>query len=213
MRKVKKCKPDVALCLCVILIVILFSVSACGTKISDAELPEEPTRIDTTSTDPLIPESTEADINTTAVMDGEKAKNAALQQAGVDAADATFIRVKKEKEDGVTVYEITFISNANRYEVKIDASTGAVVKYKMKPVEQLPAQLPNGILTVDEAKAIVLQDTGITDVVFTQIELDRDDGQYRYEIEFVQENKEYEYEIDAKTGTITEKKSKPLTLF
>ena len=43
-----------------------------------------------------------------------------------------------------------------------------------------------------------------TDTVFLQVEGDRDNGRYLYEVEFYVGSMEYKYEIDANTGTILE---------
>ena len=42
------------------------------------------------------------------------------------------------------------------------------------------------------------------DVFFTKVKLDRDDGILEYEIEFFKDRVEYEYTIDAASGTILE---------
>lgn len=62
----------------------------------------------------------------------------------------------------------------------------------------------NAAITVEEAKAIVLANTGLqeTDVTFTKVHLDWDDGRQLYEVEFYSGNTEYDYDIDANTGDI-----------
>lgn len=63
------------------------------------------------------------------------------------------------------------------------------------------------ILTVEEAKAKALEDAGLTasQVTFTEAKLERDDGRDVYEIEFyTADYKEYDYEIDARTGKVLE---------
>ena len=63
------------------------------------------------------------------------------------------------------------------------------------------------ILTVEEAKAKALADAKLTasQVTFTEAKLERDDGREIYDIEFyTADYKEYDYEIDARTGAVLE---------
>lgn len=63
------------------------------------------------------------------------------------------------------------------------------------------------ILTVEEAKAKALEDAKLTadKVTFTEAKLERDDGRDIYDIEFyTADYKEYDYEIDARTGKVLE---------
>ncbi|MCD7796182.1 MAG: PepSY domain-containing protein [Clostridiales bacterium] len=57
---------------------------------------------------------------------------------------------------------------------------------------------------VDKAKSIALDDVGLSasDVTFIKAKLERDDGVYEYEIEFIYGDLEYEFEINASTGKI-----------
>lgn len=61
---------------------------------------------------------------------------------------------------------------------------------------------------VDRAKQIALADAGFTEdqVWFTKLKRDYDDGLYLYEVEFVKDGLEYEYEIHAVSGKILKKK-------
>ena len=56
----------------------------------------------------------------------------------------------------------------------------------------------------DKAMAIALEHSKYTqqDLLFSYVKLDYDDGIWSYDVEFYAENKEYDYEIDAITGTI-----------
>ena len=63
----------------------------------------------------------------------------------------------------------------------------------------------NSYIGVEKAKAIALKDAGLGSATFTKAKLDTDDGVKIYDIEFRSGNMEYDYEIDAKTGTILEK--------
>ena len=59
-------------------------------------------------------------------------------------------------------------------------------------------------LTPEEAKAIVLNYTGLTagQVTFTKCREDRDDGRLVYEIEFFANGIEYDFDVDLYTGRI-----------
>ena len=56
----------------------------------------------------------------------------------------------------------------------------------------------------EEAKAIALEQAGVSaeEATFSYVELDRDDGQPVYELEFRAGDTEYEYEIHAETGRV-----------
>ena len=62
---------------------------------------------------------------------------------------------------------------------------------------------------VDQAKAIAVSNSGFKaeDVIFTKTKLERDKGSVRYEVEFYKDRMEYEYSIDAYTGSILEYES------
>lgn len=61
-----------------------------------------------------------------------------------------------------------------------------------------------GALTLDDAKALALEAAKLAegDVVITKLEEDYDDGRREFEVEFIAGGIEYEYEIDAETGSI-----------
>ncbi len=62
-------------------------------------------------------------------------------------------------------------------------------------------------VSLDGAKAAALKDAGLSesDVTFKKTELDYDHGTQVYDIEFYTSDTEYEYEIDASSGTVLEK--------
>lgn len=57
----------------------------------------------------------------------DKAKSIALSDSGVSASNASFVKAKLEKEDGVYVYEIEFYSGNMEYEYEINAKTGKIL--------------------------------------------------------------------------------------
>ena len=135
----------------------------------------------------------------------EKARSIALSDAGLTASDVTFTKTKLDREDGALVYEIEFVTASAEYEYEIDAATGAI---RERSLETRATSQPStsSYIGVDQAKSIALKHAGLTaaEVSFTKAKLEKDDGLRKYEIEFVKGNTEYEYEIDAATGSILE---------
>lgn len=78
-----------------------------------------------------VAESTQAPVNTQG-SDGdigeEKAKQIALEKAGLSENQVQWMKVEKEREDGVLVYEIEFNQGRTEYSYEIVAATGEIVK-------------------------------------------------------------------------------------
>ena len=166
----------------------------------------------------------------------EDAKKIALTDAGVSSQDAVFTEEKLDKDQTLTVYDISFYTKDTEYEYEINASTGAVFsKSKETQVldqssrdqtmtssqqesttntksEQQTAQNSTGTqaqssVTLESAKNTALSDAGVkaSDATFTKSALDYDDGHKVYDIEFYTSTHEYDYEVSAETGKITKR--------
>lgn len=62
-------------------------------------------------------------------------------------------------------------------------------------------------VTKDEAKQAAIKDAGFkeSEVSGVRVELDREDGAAKYEVDFYKDGVEYNYDIDAQTGQILSK--------
>lgn len=143
--------------------------------------------------------------NTTVSMSDEEARSIALQRVGKNQDEVTFTRVRIDRENGVTVYDVYFYDNEKEYELSIDVNTKEVISYK----EDYLTGTGNNTTTsnyigADRAKEIVLNHAGLSssDVRFSKVELDVDYHIATYELEFYYNYYEYDYEIDAVTGEI-----------
>ncbi len=136
---------------------------------------------------------------------------AALKHAGVKEADATGVNVEFDADDVVASYEVEFKSVGYEYDYDINAKTGEVIKsekekdddyFSTKPAETTPAGTK--YITRDEALAIAYKHAGVkaADAREIEAELDTDHGTHIYEIDFKVGGYEYEYEINAVTGSI-----------
>ncbi len=153
------------------------------------------------------------------VISAEKAKEIALNHAGVKADKAVFETVRLDKEDGVYEYDVDFKVGNIEYDYEINAVTGKVLEADREIENQKP-QMPQNtenptvkpdnnqqsnnstIITAQKAKEIALNHAGISanDVSFIKAEFDKEDN--AYEIEFVNGGFDYEYEIHAESGKI-----------
>lgn len=141
----------------------------------------------------------------------EDAKSKALAHAGLTAGEVTFIKGELEREDGRQVYEIEFYTNSyEEYEYDIDACTGEILSFD-KDADHLSPSTGAQEVTRDRAREIALEKVpGASASHVVKLKEDRDDGRKIYEVEIVYNGMEYEFEIDAATGTILEFDSEPI---
>ena len=135
----------------------------------------------------------------------DKAKEIALQKAGLTAADVQFTKVKLDKDDGVLHYEIEFKQDKVKYSADVSASDGAVISWEVEGSNGTTAnQSQSGDIGLDRAKEIALNKAGFAaaDVRFTEQKTDYEKGQKVYDIEFVNGLTEYSAEILASDGTV-----------
>lgn len=144
-----------------------------------------------------------------AAIDEAEARQIALEDAGLTEADVSFTRTHLDRDDGRRYYEVEFIVSADNTKVdyEIDADTGAVVsvdREQGRDTNAVTQQGAAGEITADEAKAIALEHAGITeaDVLYINVDYDRDDGRTEWSVDFTTETTEYDYEINAADGTI-----------
>ena len=136
-----------------------------------------------------------------------KAKEIALNKAGVSAAALTDLEIEMDVEDGVMVYEVEFKCGGYEYDCEINALTGAVVKFDRETDDDQPVKPVDGgasAALIGEAKArtAALANAGVSNVSKYECRLDTENGVKVYEIEFKCGGYEYDYEINAVTGAV-----------
>ena len=171
---------------------------------AQAPAPEAPA----SSAQTPAPEVPASSAQAPAASDGEEAaKNAAFTHAGVSAADASAVRCKLEWDDGRQVYDIEFRADGTEYDYQIDAATGAVIKAGQETNGHhggASAQQGGGFIGEEAAKNAAFAHAGVSaaDASVLKCELDEDGGRWVYELEFRAGGAEYDYEIDASSGTV-----------
>ena len=144
---------------------------------------------------------------------GEAAATAAaLTHAGVSEGDTTYLRCWVEHDDGrAECYEVEFLAGSTEYQYEIDLYTGAILQSERETHGASGGNTSSGnasgsssMIGEAAARSAALAHAGVSESSASriQVELDRDDGQTLYEVEFHVGRTEYSYEIDAYTGAI-----------
>ncbi len=171
------------------------------------------TEVSNDNTDDSTSEQNEAAAtqeNASGASDGiiteDDAKAIALKDAGLSSDKVSGMRIKLESDDGIQEYEVDFYSGNKEYEYTINASTGDIISKDNDIDDDFSnsESKKDDIISKDKAKKIALDKvSGATDKDI-RIHLDNDDGKKIYEGSIVVNKKEYEFEIDARNGTILE---------
>ncbi len=165
-------------------------------------------------------------------ISAQDALQIALNNAGLKESEVTLVKNGIEIDDGITEYDIKFYCGNMEYDYDIDATTGAIRSFDQEierglitaapkanakvasaaqsqaataQTQQATVQAAAGI-TKDQALQIALDHAGLkkSDVAFTNVKRDFDDGREQYDVEFHVGFNEYNYDIDAATGQIVD---------
>ena len=134
----------------------------------------------------------------------EAAKEAAFRHAGVDAGKASKVKCELDWEEGMMVYEVDFDAEGLEYEYEINAETGEIVRFEKEKADRKVSASEPGNIGEEEAKKAALDHAGVkeSDVLYCSCEPDRERGIAVYDIEFVANGYEYDYDVNAATGEI-----------
>ena len=161
----------------------------------------------------------------------ESALGIVLTDAGLTQEEIKDLDIDLDRENGVLQYEVEFEKDNKDYDYVVLAETGEILFKEVpqvatpttkpteaapttKPVETKPTEAtpttkpaatqPTTKLTKDDALAIALDNAGVkkSQVYDLEAELDKENGVWRYEIDFEVGNYDYEYDIHAQTGEI-----------
>ena len=140
----------------------------------------------------------------------EAALQTALADAGVNEADTSRIRVTMDRDDGMLVYEVRFDAAEIEYDYEIDAQSGRIISTDVERWDDDDRDDRNRTVNAnvavgrDEAVKTVLGKVSGATEQDVRIELDYDDGRYKYEGDIIYNGIEYDFEIDADSGRILE---------
>ena len=140
----------------------------------------------------------------TGTVDEAAAQKIALEHAGVKAADATITKSKLDYEDGHQVYDIEWYAGGAKYDYEIATDTGEIISSAYEE-KTMGADSKNVTVSEADAKKTALDRvSGATDKDLYEWKLDYDDGRPEYEGKIIYGGTEYEFTIDAATGSVME---------
>lgn len=147
----------------------------------------------------------------TKMLTEEEAKAKALAHAGLANDQVTFVKSKQDYEDGHQIYEIEFYSaDGKEYDYEIDVYTGEVLSFDYDAESYTPSS-GGTMITVDAARELALsQIPGASEQDMVEFEVDYDDGHTEYEGKIIYNGMEYEFEIDAYSGTFRSWETEPV---
>ena len=165
--------------------------------------------VDSTQTDATASGAAAAPAQTspgtsTGAVDEAKAQEIALAHAGVKAADATITKSKLDYDDGRQVYELEWYANGAKYDYEIAVATGEIVNSGYEAKTVVGTGNSATVSEADAKKTALSRVSGATEKDIYEWKLDYDDGRPEYEGKIIYGGTEYEFAIDATSGTVTE---------
>ena len=141
----------------------------------------------------------------------EEAEKIALKEV-----DGEILKAGKDKDDGITYYDFTIVTDTEKYEVEVNAENGKVLKVekdddyvpaKSNTTDQTNQTNQNNTqnttqITAEKAQEIAMNRVGTGTLVKCELDYDDDTQKYKYEIEIRDGRVEYDLEIDATSGDI-----------
>lgn len=136
----------------------------------------------------------------------EKAKEIALNHAGLTEDRTQRLLVKRDYDDGRSIYEVEFYGEGrDEYDYEIDAVTGEIVAFDTDLHDHgtAPSEGQSQV-SEEQVRQTVLERVPGASAENIFLHLEWDDGRLEYEGELIYDNMEYEFKIDAYSGAVTE---------
>ena len=134
-----------------------------------------------------------------------KAKEIVLQKV----PGATITKIELERDDGRVAYEGEAQKGKVEYEFDIDAYTGAILSWEEEQSHHSGSgtQPAGKVIGIKQVKAIL--EKKMPGAIIVDLDMDTVNGRLLYEGEVRKSGTEYDFEIDATTGTILKWEAEP----
>ncbi len=140
------------------------------------------------------------------IISKSEVKRIIINDMNIEETDVHFDDIDLELDEGY--YSVELYYNNKEYNYKINCQTGAIIHtdFKSDTTDNVPTNEDNNYLSLKELETIALNYVGANkdNVTFIKEEKDYDNGELIYDIEFIYNKYEYEFEISAIDGRIIE---------
>ena len=126
----------------------------------------------------------------------------ALENAEVPEDDAYNVKVEKDRENDISIWQVEFETDYGDYEYEIASADGRIVGADYEVDEEWLDSLGGSPVDEDGARSIAAGKAGGASADEVQIWQESDDGRSRFEGELFWNGIKYEFELDAQTGII-----------
>lgn len=136
----------------------------------------------------------------------DSALSIALEHAGVTREQLVHSRVKPDRDDGLMIFEVEFITTDGvEYDYDINQADGTILSFNQEAhVPYNPAAGTEGLISEDQARQAVIDRVPGASAENVAVFLDEDDGRLEYEGHLAYDNMLYEFTIDAYSGAVIE---------
>ena len=139
----------------------------------------------------------------TGEIDADQAFSIALEDAGVSEDDIYSYKTERDRDDGISVYDIEFDTDYGDYSYEIETNSGRIIRVDYDVDDRYIRSLEDSPITEEDAKAIVQSKVPEASAEDIWLQEEWDDGFSSFEGGLYLDDAKYEFEIDAQTGIIS----------
>ena len=139
---------------------------------------------------------------TDAEIDQDAALALAMENAGVPEKDAYNVKVERDRENDIPIFQVEFETEYGNYDFEIAITGGKIIGVDYEVDEEWLDRLGGSPVTLEEAKQAVQSKVPASSTENVRMREESGDGRGRFEGELFHDGVKYEFEIDPKTGII-----------
>ena len=137
-----------------------------------------------------------------AEIDQDAALALAMENAGVPEKDAYNVKVERDRENDIPIFQVEFETEYGDYDFEIAVAGGKIIGADYEVDEEWLDRLGGSPVTLEEAEQVVQSKVPGSSAENIRMREESGDGRGRFEGELFHDGIKYEFEIDPKTGII-----------